>query len=551
MASIHPEDLQEQANEQNARAMRQREGVPADGDGRGRAPSSPGERAPTPAQQEQQEVTRPADPAAAGSAAPAQAEEPWADELVERGEGRQTVPRAVLIYLIAAVAAMGGLLFGYDTGVISGAELYLVRDFHMTPGSEELAVSAVLIGAVIGAAIGGKLGDGLGRRITLLVMAVIFGAGAILTAIAPGYWWFVVFRIIVGIGIGAASLMAPVYVAEIAPARIRGTLVLFFQLAITVGIAVAYWVDLAFAAAGWGWRPMFAAAIIPALVLGVGMLLLSDTPRWLGSRGRWDEAARVARQTATLEEAKEEIRGIRKALASEESASLRDFMRPGLRVALIVAVMLGIFQQFVGINTVIYYAPTIFQLAGYHTANAAILATAVVGVVNVLSTVVAVLLVDRLGRRPLLLIGLTGIVISLAAMGYIFLIGPKNAAVLVLIALLVYILSFAISMGPVFWLLSAELFPNRLRARGASIAVTIQWAANLLVSVTFLTLLNGFGTAPTFWLYAAIGVCTFVFVWFLVPETRGRPLERIETYWTSGRRWDVEDSAEMAGMAQE
>jgi MFS transporter, SP family, galactose:H+ symporter len=532
VASVNPEYAPDQMQSAAERERRRRE-QPADG------------RVPTP------QDGRPQDGRTRQSRAA-----PWAEDILRREEGHRRVPRAVLIYLIAAVAAMGGLLFGYDTGVISGAELFLKNEFHLTPGSEELAVSAVLIGAVIGAAAGGWLGDRLGRRVTLLVMAVIFGAGAILTSVSAGYWWFVLFRIVVGVGIGAASLIAPVYVAELAPPKIRGTLVLFFQLAVTVGIAAAYWVDLAFAAGGFGWRPMFGAAVIPALILGLGMVFLTDTPRWFSSRGRWDDAARAAIQTATPDEARDELRGIHEALASEERSSVRDFLRPGLRIALLVAVGLGIFQQFVGINTVIYYAPTIFQLAGYKSTNAAILATAVVGIVNVLSTIVAVVLVDRVGRRFLLLTGLTGIVLSLGAMGVIFAVGPKHAAALVLIALLVYILSFAISMGPVFWLLSAELFPNRLRARGGSIAVTIQWAANLLVSVTFLTLLTRIGTSVTFWIYAVIGICALVFVWFLVPETKGRPLERIESYWVHGRQWTEEpggtpESGVAAGVAQE
>ncbi|GAC1451841.1 MAG: sugar porter family MFS transporter [Ktedonobacterales bacterium] len=459
------------------------------------------------------------------------------------------VPSILYTYLIASVAALGGLLFGYDTGVISGAELFLKKDFHLTAGSEELAVSAVLIGAVIGAAIGGPLVNWLGRKIALIIMAVIFGVCAIPTAIASDYGWVVAFRIFVGVAIGASSIAAPIYVAEMAPPNIRGRLVTFFQLAITIGIAVAFWVDLAFSAGGYGWRPMFGAALVPAVILGVGMLFLSDTPRWLASKGRWDQATAVATQTSGGEKAKDEIADIRKSLEAEEHSSVRDLLRPGLRIALMVGVGLAIFQQFVGINTVIYYAPTIFQFAGYKTSNAAILATAIVGIDNVLSTVIAVVLLDRMGRRFFLLTGLVGIVLSLAAMGYIFAIGPKQAGLFVLIALLVYIFSFAISMGPAFWLLSAEIFPNRLRGSGASIATAFEWGANLLVSITFLTLINVLGKSVTFWVYAVIGILAIAFTWFFVPETKGRRLEKIEQYWQNGMRWEATEGT--AGAAED
>ncbi len=216
---------------------------------------------------------------------------------------------------------------------------------------------------------------------------------------------------------------------------------------------------------------------------------------------------------------------------------------PGLRLALLVAVGLAVFQQFVGINTVIYYAPTIFGYAGFSSASAAILATSIVGVVNVLATILSLLLVDHIGRRPLLLTGISGMIVTLAAMGVVFLIGPQHAGWFVLICLLLYILSFAIGMGPVFWLMSAEMFPNRLRASGASIATIANWGANLLVSITFLTLIGVAGKPATFWIYAFLAVLAFLFCWWLVPETKGKTLERIEWYWKNGRRWTDKEAA--------
>ncbi len=450
--------------------------------------------------------------------------------------------------LIAAIAALGGLLFGYDTGVVSGAELFFTKDFHLSSGAEELAVSAVLIGAIVGAAFAGQLADAFGRRMTLIMLAIVFAVGAILTALAPNLVIFVTFRIVIGFGIGAAAVVAPMFIAEMAPPSIRGALVSFDQLAITIGILVAYLVDLAFAAAGMGWRPMFAVAVIPSALLAIGMLFLSDTPRWLASKGRWDEAQHALTRVIGSEAAERELRGIRRSLEKEKAipwiVRVRELLRPGIRWALIVGVGLAILQQFVGINTVIYYAPTIFQIAGFKTASTAILATTVVGVVNVLFTVVAIFLVDRLGRRALLLIGAAGMLITLTAIGIVFAIGPTKAAYFILVCVLLYIVSFAISMGPVFWLMSSEIFPNRLRGTGASLSTVANWTANLLISITFLSLLHVAGNALTFWIYAFLALVTLAFVWFIVPETKGKSLEQIEAYWRHGRHWVEASEAE-------
>jgi SP family galactose:H+ symporter-like MFS transporter len=440
-------------------------------------------------------------------------------------------------YIVATIAGLGGLLFGYDTGVISGALLFLQPDFHLTSTTSEIAVSAVLIGAIIGAASGGKLADGLGRKKALILLGAIFAIGAILTAISPTLGFFIAFRIVVGFGIGAASMITPMYIAELAPSNIRGALVTFFQLAVTVGIAVAYWVDLAFANAGMGWRPMFAVAFIPGAVLALGMCFLSETPRWLASRGRWDAASAALEHTVHGQEKQQELDDIRHTIEAEQKASLRELLRPGLRLALIVGIGLAVFQQLVGINTVIYYAPTIFSFAGFGTASAAILATSIVGVVNVLATILSLFLVDRLGRRPLLIGGISGMVLTLIAMGIVFLFDPRQAGWFVLICMLVYIASFAVGMGPVFWLMTSELFPNRLRGTGASVSSLFNWAANLLVSITFLTLIDMVGRSFTFWLYAFLGILALLFCWTLVPETKSKTLEQIERYWKSGRHW--------------
>ena len=447
-------------------------------------------------------------------------------------------PRSLSVYFIAAVASMGGLLFGFDTGVISGALLFLRQSFALNATIQEIAVSAVLVGAIIGAVVAGRLNDALGRKKTLLLLAVIFTAGALFTAISPNLIFFLVCRVIVGLGIGAAASVVPVYIAEIAPSRLRGALVTFNQLAVTVGIAVSYWVDLAFAHAGLGWPLMFASAAIPSIALFLGMLLCPETPRWLASKGRWDEARAVIEHIKE-EQLEQELADIRRSLSEErQQGGVRELFTPRLRVALIVGVGLAAFQQFVGINTVIYYAPTIFEQAGFASAASAILATSVVGVVNVLATIVAILLVDRLGRRMLLLGGSIIMVVALVMLGIIFTHNSGHIGSLTLIALIIYILAFALSFGPVFWLMSAEIFPTRVRAAGASTSSFANWTANLLVSITFLSLIGVLGAPVTFWLYAVFGVLAFIFSWILVPETKGRSLEQIERYWENGRHWD-------------
>lgn len=440
-------------------------------------------------------------------------------------------PRQMSVYFVATVAAIGGLLFGYDTGVISGALLFLKGSFALSDTTQEIAVSVVLAGAIIGALGAGRVNDALGRKATLLLLAVIFTVGAILTAIAPDLLFFIGCRILVGVGIGAAASVVPVYISEMSPPRLRGTLVTFNQLAITVGIAVSYWVDLAFAHGGMSWPPMFATAAIPGVILFVGMLASPETPRWLASKGRWTDAKQVLEQMKGLDPEQElvDIRG--SLLLEQRRGSMRELFQPGLRTALMIGVGLAVFQQLVGINTVIYYAPIIFQKAGFASVNSAILATSVVGVVNVLSTVAATFLLDKLGRRMLLLVGTGIMIVALAALGIVFASGSNQTGMLTLITLIVYIFAFAISMGPIFWLMSAEIFPTRLRAAGSSICSFSNWAANFLVSLTFLSLIHLLGSPFTFGLYAFMGVLALIFCWKFVPETNGRTLEQIEQYW--------------------
>jgi MFS transporter, SP family, galactose:H+ symporter len=433
-------------------------------------------------------------------------------------------------FYVAAVAALGGLLFGYDTGVISGALLFVKKSFHLGATGQSAVVSAVLVGAVIGAGTAMLIGDRIGRKVLIAWSAVVFILGTAVATSATNVDVLVAGRAVLGVAIGLSSSVVPVYIAEISPERRRGGFVALFQLAITVGIFLAYLVNYAFASIH-GWRWMFLLGIVPALVLLAGVLVLPQSPRWLALVGREKEARGVL---ASIGEGDpdQELAEI-EASFEHAQASWRELLAPLARNALLVGLGLGIFQQFIGINTVIYYAPTILQFSGFHSATVAILATLGVGAVNVGMTVVAVRLIDRVGRRPLLLGGLIPMALALVAIGIAFDLGTGPVRWIAIASLIVYVGSFAVSWGWGFWLLNAELYPLEVRGRGTGLVVMVQWAANLAVSLTFLLLIHTIGKPATFWLYAALCGAAFVFTAFFVPETKGKTLEEIEAYWRS------------------
>ena len=444
--------------------------------------------------------------------------------------------RRFFVYVAAGFAALGGLLFGYDTGVISGAELFLKSDFVLSTFALEVIVSGVLAGAATGALAGGRLADLFGRRRLLIATAIVFAAGAIVCALAVNPWMLVLGRITVGLGIGLSSGTVPVYISEVSPAESRGLNVSLFQLAITLGILLAYVVDYAFAGIG-GWRWMFGLAVVPAFIFALGMLYLPESPRWLARSGQRDVARAVLARIRGASNVDGEMREIDASLAeAPERGRLADLLSPSIRPALVVGIGLAIFQQITGINTVIYYAPVIMQSAGISSASGAILATAGIGLVNVFTTVVSMWLIDRVGRRPLLLTGIAGMAITLGALGFVFhgatVLGTARLA---LVGIMAYVASFAISLGPIFWLMIAEIYPNRIRSSAEGLAATFNWGSNLAVSLTFLTLLQAIGPARTFWLYGLMAVGAWIFSYALVPETKGRTLEEIEAFWHAGR----------------
>nr|HET6903804.1 sugar porter family MFS transporter [Ktedonobacteraceae bacterium] len=440
------------------------------------------------------------------------------------------------IYAIAAIASLGGLLVGFDTGVISGAEQYLRKDFALSTALEELVVSAVLIGGIVGAALGGKLSGAIGRKWTIITVAVIFVMGGLLTAFSWNIWSFIAFRIFVGIGLGMAILVVSIYITELSPSSKRGTLVTFNQLALSLGILVAYGIDLLLIHWHATWRLMFGAECIPGSILAIGMSFLPESPRWLASKGKWQEADHILSHVIGLDEEKE-LRAIHRALATGKKGSLRELLHTGLRMALVVGVGLAFIQQLVGINGMSYYAPTLFKFAGFHIVSVDIIATLAIAVDGVIAKLVTIFLLDRVGRRPLLLTSIAGIAITLIILGFIFAFRAGHAGYLTLVVLLVYILSYGIGLGPLFSLLGSEIFSTRLRSIGDGIATMVNWFITVLVTITFLSLMNILGKPQTFWLYAIFAAAGFIFCWFLVPETKGKSLEQIEHYWQNGRHW--------------
>jgi sugar porter (SP) family MFS transporter len=443
-----------------------------------------------------------------------------------------TTPVKGFVYYAVAIAALGGLLFGYDTGVISGAILFITRQFALSSTMEEIVVSAVLVGAVAGASLGGALTDRLGRRSLIIAAGIIFIVGSLGTASSPSIPWLITAEIITGIAIGMASFISPMYVAELVPPRVRGALVAVNMLAITTGIVSAYLVDYSLAGSG-AWRWMFGLGVVPAVILTVGMSFLPDSPRWLVSKSRVDEARKALARLRSKAEIEPEVTDIQQSIAKTSGDWKTELFQPSLRMPLIIGIGLALFQQLSGINTVIYYAPTILKYAGFENASAAILAAVGLGVVMLCSHVAAIFLVDRVGRRPLLLVGIAGQIAGLAALGAAFYFKQLSGSIgdIAVASLVVYVACFAFGLGPIFWLLISEIYPLAVRGAAMSTATVANWAMNLVVAVTFLTLVSVVGRATTFWIYGAITVIAWIFIYKLVPETKGKTLEQIEADW--------------------
>ena len=395
--------------------------------------------------------------------------------------------------------------------------------------------SCALIGCIVGAIFAGKLSDRIGRKKVLILSAILFAISSIGIAVPMSLSWFVFFRLIGGLGIGIASMLAPMYISEIAPAKIRGQLVSINQLGIVSGILLIYFVNATIA--GWhdeawnistGWRWMFGSGVFPSIIFLILLFFVPESPRWLAQKERWNEAEVILSKVNGPQKAKSELEEIKDALNIEKS-SFSDILKPGIRKALFIGIILCIFSQVTGINAIMYYAPEIFKSTG-DASGSALMQTVLVGIINVLFTLVAIKYVDKWGRRTLLLLGAGGMAVCLAIVGSAFYFGFAQGY-LVLIAILAYISFFAISLGPLAFVVISEIFSNRNRGMAMSVCIFFLWISVYLVSQTFPMLLDSIGSAFTFWIYMIMSLCAFVFVFKMIPETKGKSLEEIELYW--------------------
>ena len=451
----------------------------------------------------------------------------------------------IYVMTITLVATLGGLLFGYDTAVISGAEksiqAYLIDGLGLSALAHGATTSSALIGCIIGGAISGFLALRLGRRKSLMLAAFLF----FLSALGSGYPEFLFFekgkptmellmvfnfyRVIGGIGVGLASAVCPMYIGEIAPANIRGRLVSINQFAIIFGMLVVYFVNWGIAngqTLDWinsvGWRRMFLSEAIPAGIFGTLLLFVPETPRYLALKGQDDKALDVLSKINGLEKAKEVLNEIKSTL-EQSSGKLFSYGK----VVIIIGVLLSVFQQFVGINVALYYAPRIFESMGA-AKDASMMQTVVMGLVNVIFTVVAIMTVDKWGRKPLLMVGSLGMAVGMFAIGGLAFMEVIGMSTLVFI--IIYTASFMMSWGPICWVLISEIFPNKIRGRAIAIAVAAQWAANYFISSTYPAMME-LSNGGTYWFYGVMSLLSFFFVWRMVPETKGKTLEEMEKLW--------------------
>lgn len=442
------------------------------------------------------------------------------------------------LYVVAIIASLGGLLSGYDTGVISGALLFINESWNLADTTQGILVSSVLIGAVIGAATNGILADMFGRKKIIMATAVIFTLGSIMCAFAPNIFVLIASRIFVGFAVGVVNFVVPLYLSEISPKHLRGTLVSLYQWAITAGILFSYFINAVFAHAVYNWRWMLFAGVIPGIVLFVGMCFMHDTPRWLVSKKR-DEEAKIAFKKIEPEvDTEKEIEDIRKTILNEGIKSDKKFrLKKWMIMPFVVGIGIMFAQICTGINTIIYYAPTIFKNAGFESNITAIYATTGIGVINFLMTIVALFFTDKLGRKPLLYFGLTGVMLSLIALGCGFAFADffgDNLKWVTVGSLVIYIICFAMSLGPIGWILVSEVFPLRIRGVAMSICTVSNFAFNFFVVSSFPILLHRIGGAWTFWGFGIVSLLCIVFVYFCVPETKGISLETIESNWIHG-----------------
>jgi SP family galactose:H+ symporter-like MFS transporter len=439
-------------------------------------------------------------------------------------------------FFTGGMAALAGLMFGLDIGVISGALDLIGKAFHASDQAKEWIVSSMMFGAAVGALAAGVLSFRLGRKLSLILGAILFVVGSLFCAFSWNIESLIVARVVLGVAIGIATFTAPLYISEIAPPEKRGSMISTYQLMITIGILAAFLSDTLLSYSG-AWRWMLGIVAIPGLLFLIGVTRLPNSPRWLMMRGQKREAREVLNA----------LRANRAAVDKEVSEIEEQLRRPQIgwalfrqnsnfRRSVFLGVILQVVQQLTGINVVMYYAPRIFEVAGFQ-GHAQLWGTAIVGLVNVLATFIAIGLVDRLGRRPVLLTGFTVMAIGMGILGFLLHIGTHDLAMrlFAVVMLLIFITGFAMSAGPLIWVLCSEVQPTKGRDFGIAASTFTNWVANFIVGITFLSMLNGFGNGPTFGIYAALNIAFIVFTFFFVPETKGISLEGIEANLMAGK----------------
>ena len=431
------------------------------------------------------------------------------------------------VYLPAAVAAIGGLLFGFDTAVINGAIVFLKSQFGLSDSETEIAASSLLLGCIVGASLAGFTSDRFGRKRVLLAAAALFTLSSLGSALPRDLTQFVIARVIGGLAIGIASTLSPLYIAEISPAKSRGLMVSLNQLAIVIGILLSYSVNYLLTGAGpTNWRWMFASAAVPSICFLIALLFISESPRWLVQQDRESEAKHFLSKMVGSEAASREINAIRDAIAAE-SGNLFD---PSFRRPIVVAICIALFSQFTGINTIIYYGALVFlEHVPHQTSATALWANVMIGAINFIATILGMSLIDRAGRKPLLMSAFAGMALSLVAISAA--IHFHASGLVVLIFVLTYVTCFAVGVGTGTWVIMTEICPARIRGRAMSVATIALWCGTLLVTLTFLSLVSALSAPGTFLLYAMVAIAAFLFVWRLVPETKGRTLEEVDSWW--------------------
>ena len=431
------------------------------------------------------------------------------------------------VILISVVAALGGLLFGFDTAVISGTINFIQTYFGLSEAGLGWTVSSLLFGCIAGVFLAGNAGDRFGRKKMLMVAAMLFFVSAAGSASAQTLAFFIVARLLGGLAVGIASILSPMYIAELAPAKYRGSLVSLNQLAIVIGILVAFFSNYMLVGTGQNnWRWMLLVMAAPAILLFFSLFLVPESPRWLVARHQNDEALKVLLKTSGELSAPTELKEIQQTLQSQEESSYSELLSPKIRPLLFIGIILAVFQQITGINTIMYYAPKIFASVG-QSSDLALLQTIAIGGTNLIFTLVAMTLIDRFGRKRLILFGSAGMTFMLAGLSVLFFL-KQTSGIMVLVFILGYISFFAASLGPAVWVVTAELFPNRLRSKGMSIAIVSLWIACAIVTISFPIMLEKLSGGITFLIFALICFANLIYVSRYVPETKGKTLEALE-----------------------